>query len=52
MSLAVPVPCFRRKSADAPCRLKRTGIIDVQNPVEQAFQEGRFEELDDDAEDD
>ncbi|KAK4194428.1 guanine nucleotide exchange factor [Triangularia verruculosa] len=29
-------------------RLKQTGIIDVQNPVEQAMREGRFEELPDD----
>ncbi|KAK3987053.1 guanine nucleotide exchange factor [Cladorrhinum sp. PSN332] len=29
-------------------RLKKTGIIDVQNPVEQAMREGRFEELPDD----
>ncbi|TLD34013.1 hypothetical protein PspLS_01465 [Pyricularia sp. CBS 133598] len=33
-------------------RLKKTGIIDVQNPVEKAFQEGRFEELEDDEDDD
>lgn len=30
-----------------PDRLKKTGIIDVVNPVEQAVKEGRFEELDD-----
>lgn len=29
-------------------RLKKTGVIDVKNPVEQALHEGRFEELDDD----
>ncbi|EON68086.1 hypothetical protein W97_07234 [Coniosporium apollinis CBS 100218] len=28
-------------------RLKKTGVIDVKNPVEQARDEGRFEELDD-----
>ncbi|SMR50857.1 unnamed protein product [Zymoseptoria tritici ST99CH_1A5] len=28
-------------------RLKATGVMNVQNPVEQAIQEGRFEELDD-----
>ncbi|CAG8953904.1 hypothetical protein HYFRA_00010865 [Hymenoscyphus fraxineus] len=33
-------------------RLKKTGIVDIQNPVAQAFQEGRFEELPDDAESD
>ncbi|EJT73913.1 hypothetical protein GGTG_07767 [Gaeumannomyces tritici R3-111a-1] len=33
-------------------RLKKTGIVDVQNPVEKAFQEGRFEELDDDYDED
>jgi hypothetical protein len=27
--------------------LKKNGIINVQNPVEQAIQEGRFEELSD-----
>ncbi|KAK4158801.1 guanine nucleotide exchange factor [Cladorrhinum sp. PSN259] len=31
-------------------RLKKIGIIDVQNPVEQAMREGRFEELPDDEE--
>jgi len=30
-------------------RLKKTGIVDIQNPVEAAFQQGRFEELDDEA---
>ncbi|KAL1839804.1 hypothetical protein VTK73DRAFT_3914 [Phialemonium thermophilum] len=29
-------------------RLKKTGVVDVQNPVEQAFREGRVQELDDD----
>ncbi|KAK0731334.1 guanine nucleotide exchange factor [Lasiosphaeris hirsuta] len=33
-------------------RLKKSGIISVQNPVEQAVQEGRFEELADDYEED
>ena len=28
-------------------RLKRTGVVDVKNPVQQAVDEGRFEELDD-----
>ncbi|KAK4238095.1 guanine nucleotide exchange factor synembryn-like protein [Achaetomium macrosporum] len=32
-------------------RLKQTGVMSVQNPVEKAVQEGRFEELPDDAED-
>jgi hypothetical protein len=27
-------------------RLKKTGIVDVKNPVQQAVDEGRFEELD------
>jgi uncharacterized hydantoinase/oxoprolinase family protein len=31
-------------------RLKKTGVMSVKNPVETAFQEGRFLELDDDAE--
>lgn len=30
------------------CRLKATGVVDVKNPVQQAVEEGRFEELDDD----
>ncbi|TVY60810.1 Synembryn-like protein [Lachnellula suecica] len=30
-------------------RLKKTGIVDIQNPVETAYQQGRFLELDDDA---
>ncbi len=29
-------------------RLKKTGVVDVVNPVEQAMREGRFEELPDD----
>jgi hypothetical protein len=28
-------------------RLKATGVVDVKNPVQQAIDEGRFEELDD-----
>ncbi|TAQ88440.1 hypothetical protein B7494_g3234 [Chlorociboria aeruginascens] len=32
-------------------RLKKNGIIKAQNPVETAFHEGRFQELDDDADD-
>jgi hypothetical protein len=31
-------------------RLKKTGVMSVKNPVETALQEGRFLELDDDAE--
>ncbi|CUS08598.1 unnamed protein product [Tuber aestivum] len=27
-------------------RIKRTGVVDIQNPVEKALHEGRFEELD------
>lgn len=33
-------------------RLKQLGVMSVQNPVEQAVQEGRFEELPDDNDDD
>ncbi|KAK3694631.1 guanine nucleotide exchange factor [Podospora appendiculata] len=33
-------------------RLKKNGLISVQNPVEKAVQEGRFEELADDYEED
>lgn len=29
-------------------RLKRTGIVDIQNPVEQAIREGRFQDIKDD----
>ncbi|KAK2761307.1 hypothetical protein FQN54_001829 [Arachnomyces sp. PD_36] len=29
-------------------RLKATGVVDVKNPLQQAVEEGRFEELDDD----
>ncbi|TGZ85265.1 hypothetical protein EX30DRAFT_392628 [Ascodesmis nigricans] len=28
-------------------RLRKTGVVDVKNPVQQAVEEGRFEELDD-----
>ena len=31
------------------CRLKKTGVMSVKNPVETALKEGRFLELDDDA---
>lgn len=31
-------------------RLKKTGIVDIKNPVETALYEGRFEELPDDSE--
>lgn len=34
-------------SADDPCRLKKTGIVDVKNPVQVAMEEGRFQELPD-----
>lgn len=33
-------------------RLRKTGIVDIENPVAKAFQEGRFEELPDNVEDD
>ncbi|KAK0734299.1 guanine nucleotide exchange factor [Lasiosphaeria miniovina] len=33
-------------------RLKKTGVMSVQNPIEKAVQEGRFEELPDDYEED
>jgi hypothetical protein len=41
---------FNCTYADNETRLKRTGIIDVQNPVELAARQGRIEELDDSAE--
>lgn len=28
-------------------RLKKTGIVDIQNPVEQAIREGRFQDIKD-----
>ena len=31
-------------------RLNKTGVMSVKNPIETALQEGRFLELDDDAE--
>jgi len=33
-------------------RLKQTGVVSVQNPVEKAMQEGRIQELPDDDEED
>ncbi|KAI5809271.1 guanine nucleotide exchange factor [Pyronema omphalodes] len=33
-------------------RLKKTGVVDVKNPVETAFHEGRFQEIPDDEEED
>ena len=27
-------------------RLRATGVVDIKNPVQQAIDEGRFEELD------
>lgn len=27
-------------------RLKKTGIVDIQNPVEEAMRSGKFEEMD------
>ena len=30
-------------------RLKKTGVVDVKNPVEAALEKGRFQELDDDS---
>lgn len=34
------------KLADVLSRLKKNGVISVQNPVEEAMRSGRFEELD------
>ena len=31
---------------DRLSRLKKTGVVDIKNPVQQAVEEGRFEELD------
>jgi hypothetical protein len=31
--------------------LKKTGVMNVENPIVKAYQEGRFEELPDDHED-
>lgn len=30
-------------------RLKKTGVVDIQNPVEAAQQSGRFEEVDEES---
>lgn len=50
------VRCEFLKPATYPClcscRLKATGVVDVKNPLQQAVEEGRFEELDDDDDDD
>ena len=32
--------------ADDLYRLKKTGVVNIKNPVEQAVEDGRFEELD------
>jgi hypothetical protein len=37
---------------DTSDRLRATGVVDIQNPVTKARQEGRFEELPDDPESD
>jgi hypothetical protein len=39
-------------TANVSSRLKATGVVDVENPVTQAMQSGRIEELPDDASDD
>lgn len=31
---------------DIVSRLKKTGVVNVQNPVEAAIEEGRFQEMD------
>jgi hypothetical protein len=36
--------------ANADRRLKATGVVDVKNPVEEAYTSGRIQELPDDAE--
>jgi len=38
--------------SDDVYRLNKTGVMSVKNPVETALQDGRFQELDDDAESD
>jgi hypothetical protein len=35
-----------------PCRLRETGVVNVENPVGAALRSGRIEELDSDASDD
>jgi hypothetical protein len=39
-----------RSGSNMLCRLKATGVMDVQNPVEAAYREGRIQELKDDEE--
>jgi hypothetical protein len=43
------VPRGRGNFADFECRLKATGVMNVQNPVEEAYRSGRIEELPDDS---
>jgi hypothetical protein len=38
------------RDANSWSRLKATGVMDVQNPVEAAYREGRIQELKDDEE--
>ena len=38
-----------RKGADSLHRLKKTGVMDVTNPVQQALNEGRLQEIDEDS---
>jgi hypothetical protein len=33
--------------ANKMCRLKATGVMNVQNPVEEAYRSGRIDELSD-----
>jgi hypothetical protein len=35
-------------NANLSSRLRRTGVVDVQNPVEQAIREGRYNDIKDD----
>ncbi|KYK55899.1 guanine nucleotide exchange factor synembryn [Drechmeria coniospora] len=41
------MPLHNRLKSDVSPRLRNTGVVDVQNPIERAVQEGRFQELDD-----
>ncbi|KXX83225.1 Synembryn-A [Madurella mycetomatis] len=48
----LPEMTTEEKEREAERLLKQTGVVSVQNPVEKAVQEGRFEELPDDSDED
>lgn len=44
----IPLTCHMDFASDVPTRLKKTGVMNVENPVERMYQEGRVRELGDD----